>query len=88
MQCLIVGADHLGKAPDVLKDKFDVTKTIHWTGRKRNQRVKNIRKLKDLSLIVVYAGYVNHGIVEEVKKFAKKFNIKIIFVNRGLSELA
>lgn len=82
MRCLIVGTDRLGAAPEILKEKFGVTEVLHCDGRKKLKNVKN------LSLIVVYAGFASHAIVNQAKALAKKYNIKTVFVNRGLSELA
>ena len=83
MRCLIVGTDRLGAAPAILKEKFNVEEFIHWDGRKKLKC-----NLQNLSLIVVYTGFVNHSLMQQVKKMAKKNNIKTIYVNRGLSELA
>ena len=82
MRCLIVGTDRLGSAPAILKEKFDIDEVIHWDGRKRPKC-----GLKNLSLIVVYTGFVNHSLMHKVKKMAKKNNIRTIYINRGLSEL-
>lgn len=82
MRCLIVGTDRLGAAPAILKEKFGVTETLHCDGRKKLKHVKN------LSLIVIYVGFASHTIVNQAKTLAKKNNIRTIFVNRGLSELA
>lgn len=81
MRCLVVGADRLGSAPKILSERFGVTDIIHWTGRKKP------RKVNKLSLVVVYTGFAGHGLVSEAKKLARKNNAKIIFLNRGLSEL-
>lgn len=82
MRCLIVGTDRLGSAPAILKEKFGIDEVIHWDGRKRPKC-----SLKNLSLIVVYTGFVNHSLMHKVKKMAKKNNIRTIYINRGLSEL-
>lgn len=82
MKCLIVGTDRLGAAPAILKEKFNIDEVIHWDGRKRSKC-----DIKNLSLIVVYTGFVNHALMHQVKKMAKKNDIRIIYINRGLSEL-
>lgn len=82
MKCLIVGTDRLGAAPTILKEKFDVNEVIHWSGRKKPKC-----DLKNLDLIIVYTGFVNHSLMRNVKNMAKKNNIKTIYINRGLSEL-
>lgn len=85
MRCLVVGTDKLGAAPKVLKEKYSVEKIIHWDGR--NKKIP--KKLPDkISLVVIYTSFVNHNLMWVVKKLAKKRNIRILFVNRGLAELA
>ncbi len=82
MRCLIVGTDRLGAAPRTLKERFGVKEIIHWNGRKKPRC-----NIKNLSLILVYTGFINHTTVHKVKKMAKQHNIKTIYVHRGLSEL-
>lgn len=82
MRCLIIGTDKLGTAPEILKEKFGVTEILHCNGRERLKQTKNI------SLMVIYTGFANHGVVKQAKEMAKKNKIKTIYVNRGLSELA
>lgn len=82
MRCLILGTDHLGVAPEILENCFGVKEFIHWNGRKR------IRcNLKNIDLIVIYTGFVNHSAMWQIKKMAKKHGIRTVFINRGLSEL-
>lgn len=82
MRCLIVGADNLGKTPEVLKKKYGVTKIIHWNGRRKKKP-----PLPKVNLIIILTGFVNHSLVHHVKKEAKKYGLKIIFLKRGKSEL-
>ncbi len=82
MRCLIVGTDHLGAAAKILKKYFPIKEFIHWDGRKQ------IRcNLKNIDLIVAYAGFINHITMWQIKKMAKKHGIRTVFINRGLSEL-
>ncbi len=83
MRCLVVGTDRLGAAPKILKNKFGVTEIIHWDGKKKVQKLPN-----RLSLILIYTGFANHAVVEKAKRLGKRYNIKTIYINRGLSELA
>lgn len=83
MKCLIVGTDRLGSAPAILKEKFNVNEVVHWSGRKKPKC-----DMQNLDLIIVYTGFVNHSLMRNVKSMAKKNDIKTIYINRGLSELA
>lgn len=83
MKCLVVGTDRLGAAERILNEKYGVTEIIHWSGKKKHKG-----KIPDVSLIVVYAGFVNHNLAKKVKQMAKTRAIPIKHINRGLSELA
>lgn len=83
MRCLIVGTDRLGAAPEILKNRFGVREFVHWDGRKSLKC-----DFRRLDLIVIYTGFVNHAAMRQVKKMAKKLDIRTVYVNRGLSELA
>lgn len=84
MKCLIVGTDKLGSAPDILKDKFGLTEYEHWTGRDRLPK----QLPRNTKMVVVYSGYVRHDVMWAVKKMAKTSCVRLLFVKRGLSELA
>lgn len=84
MTCVLVGTDRLGAAPRILKEQYGATEIIHWSGRKKVP--KNIPR--KTNLIIVYSSFISHEYMWAIKRLAKIHNIKIIFVNRGLSDLA
>lgn len=84
MRCLIVGTDRLGAAERVLSEKLGVKGVVHWDGRRK--------KLPSclpggVSLVVLYTGFVRHGIMRRTRELARKAGIPVIFLRRGLSEL-
>lgn len=81
MTCLVVGTDNLGRVENVLKQQLGIKKIVHWTGR------KNVRAMPKVDVVLVYTGFVNHGVANKVKKHAKARGIKVLYVARGLSEL-
>lgn len=83
MRCLVVGTDRLGSAPKILKQRFGVNEVIHWDGRKKPRC-----DLSNLSMILIYTGFVNHAAMQKAKKIAKQHNIKVVYIHRGLSELS
>lgn len=83
-KCLVVGANNLGAIPKVLRKNFGVYEVIHWSGRQArppNSLPKNVK------MVLVYTGFVNHGLMRRVRKLARKRGVKVFFVSRGLSEL-
>lgn len=80
---LVVGADNLGATPKILRQNFGY-EVIHWNGR----RARPPSSLpKDVKLVLVYTGFVNHSLMRRVRELARKQGVKIFFASRGLSEL-
>lgn len=84
MKCLIVGTDKLGTAPKILNKRFGVREVLHWDGRRRKPP-PNLPKGTDI--VVVYTGFICHGLMLRVRDLAKKSDVRVIYVKRGLSEL-
>lgn len=80
--CLIVGGDNTGCAKKVIEEKFGLGKLIHWDGR-RTRPPTAIPK--DVVLIIVITGFVSHALVRSIKKLARKNDVPVIFVKRGLA---
>lgn len=81
-QCLIVGADAIGRKKNYLSNKYGMEKVLHWDGRSRK-----IPSLKTVDMIVVLTGFIGHAQMQQVKKEAKKRGIKVLYLNRGVAEL-
>ncbi|MCL6477043.1 MAG: DUF2325 domain-containing protein [Peptococcaceae bacterium] len=82
MRCLVVGADSIGSKEVYLKKKFGVKEVFHWDGRNRK-----MPSLPVVDMIVVLTGFINHGIMQHIKKEAKKRGIKVLYLKRGVAEL-
>lgn len=72
---LVVGADRLGAIP--IKLGAEGVKIIHWRGRDNLCKTKAIPNGVDM--IILYWDYVNHGLMQNVKKQAKARGIPLIF---------
>lgn len=79
---LVVGADHLGTIPSKLAEEG--VQIIHWRGRNNSFKTKTIPAAVDM--IILYWDYVNHPLMQNVKKQAKARGIPLIF-NRCKSSL-
>lgn len=84
MTCLIVGADNLGAKKRELNE-MGFREVVHWSGRKLRLPSQLPCKVK---LVVVITGFINHRHMREVRKMAHKSGIRVIYLKRGLSELA
>jgi hypothetical protein len=83
MTCLVLGADKIGNLEQKLKGKgVDAKKVIHWNGRERIESIPS--KVK---LIIVLTGFVNHQAASKIKILAKKRDIPVIYLSRGMCEL-
>lgn len=85
MVVLVVGADRLGKICDKLADE-GANDIIHWTGR--CSACKNKCIPKDVQKIIVFCDFVNHPLMGNIKKQAKKFGVPIVYSKRSLSYAA
>ena len=84
MTALVVGGDKLGNIPDLLEIN-GIKNYIHWTGRKKGLRKKQLPK--NIDLIIVLYDYVEHNLTKIIKKHSKTLNIPCIFSKRGCSDL-
>jgi hypothetical protein len=82
--CLIVGADKIGVASKVIENVFGVTEIVHWNGRRARPPTCLPR---EVAVVIVLVGYVNHSLVRRVKKLADKSGIPVKYASRGLSSL-
>ena len=85
MNALLIGADRLGKIPDLLETR-GVEEFTHWDGRK-----KGMRKLKissDTDVVIIFTDFIEHRLTERIKSEAKAMNIPCIFSRRAVSDLS
>lgn len=69
--------------PQVLRQKYGITKIVHWTGR------DNLKgEPRNIVLVVVITGFASHAAVKKAKSIAKKNKARIVYVNRSLARLA
>ena len=80
--CLIVGSDKTGNARKVVEEKFGLKELIHWDGRRSRPPTVIPKKVV---LVIVITGFVSHALVRSIKKIARKNNVPVIFVKRGLA---
>ncbi|MFX4261162.1 DUF2325 domain-containing protein [Pelotomaculum propionicicum] len=80
---MLVGADRIGTKEQTIIKRFGMRSLTHWAGREK--KFKTIPA--SVGLIIVLTQFVNHGLMYHVKKEAKKFNIRVIYLKRGITEL-
>jgi hypothetical protein len=72
---LVVGADRLGTIPMRLAEEG--VQIIHWRGRNNSFKTKAIPI--DVDMVILYWDFVNHPLMQNVKKQAKARGIPLIF---------
>ncbi|MCL6559185.1 MAG: DUF2325 domain-containing protein [Firmicutes bacterium] len=82
MRCLVVGADNLGAKASYLREKFGVKEVLHWDGRNRK-----MPKFPLVDLVIVLTGFVNHPTMKHVRKEARKYGVKVLYLKRGIAEV-
>lgn len=82
MAILIVGADRLGNIPQKLYNE-GAQEIIHWSGRKKSYQTKAIPKKVDT--IILLCDFLNHRLMDNIKRQAKTINIPVIFSKRSIN---
>lgn len=85
MSLMIVGADNLGSIRDNVKNLgFD--KINHIPGRKKS-KFRNFNIPADTDFVLVMTDYINHAVMNKVKKAAKDKGISIVYARRSWSSI-
>ncbi|HWQ40804.1 MAG TPA: DUF2325 domain-containing protein [Desulfosporosinus sp.] len=82
MKVLVVGADHLGNIPLMLRQE-GVKEIVHWSGRNKSSFNKVVPK--NIEKVIVFCDYINHNTMSNVKRQAKVIGIPVIYSKRALS---
>jgi hypothetical protein len=78
---LIVGADRLGNICEKLQNE-GTHEIIHWTGRCKSCMNKCIPK--NVQKIIVLCDFINHPLMGNIKKQAKKSGVPIMYSKRSI----
>lgn len=81
-RCLIVGADAIGRKENYLAVRFGADEVLHWDGRG-----KKFPPFLMVNMVIVLTGFINHGMMQHVKKEAKKRSVQVVYLKRGIAEL-
>ncbi|WP_214658955.1 DUF2325 domain-containing protein [Candidatus Formimonas warabiya] len=82
MVVLIVGADRLGNICEKLREE-GAQDIIHWSGRCKSCTKKCIPA--HVQKIIVFCDFINHPLMGNIKKQAKKYGIPVIYSKRAIS---
>ncbi|NPV92805.1 MAG: DUF2325 domain-containing protein [Firmicutes bacterium] len=84
MTVLVVGADHLGSIPKKLREE-GAHKIVHWTGRRASFQNKRIPQR--IQKVVICCDYINHKLMDNVKRQAKSSGIPVVYSRRNTSSM-
>jgi len=84
MSVLVVGGDKLGNIEDKLAQK-GFANIFHITGRKRGDR--KIKIPNEIDLVLVLVDYIEHPLMNIIKKETRKQGIKLVFSKRAWSHI-
>lgn len=87
MSVFIVGGDRLGNIGNNLR-KLGFLEIIHEKGRKKTMKNKNMCIPGEAGLVIVLTDFVNHNIVEMIKKKAKSRAVPVIYAKRSWSAIS
>lgn len=85
MAILIVGADRIKKLNTGIHKEYQ-EEIIHWKGRSRVAGKKYIIP-SHVSKVIVFYDFINHNLMDLVKKQAKKNNVPVVYSKRAMSDL-
>ncbi|WP_129599050.1 DUF2325 domain-containing protein [Anaerophilus nitritogenes] len=85
MTALIVGGDRLGNIPEVLSQQ-GIHDYIHWAGRKKGMRKKDLPG--NIDMIIVLYDFIEHNLVNIIKRESKNLDVPCIFAKRATSDLS
>ena len=81
---LLVGADRLGKIPEVLNAK-GINKYVHVPGRKKGMR--KFKVPKDVDLVIVFTDFIEHCVSKNIKAQLKQMDIPCVYSKRSVTDL-
>lgn len=84
MSVLVVGGDKLGNIEDKLAQS-GFSNIFHITGRKRGDR--KIKIPNEIDLVLVLVDYIEHPLMNIIKKETRKQGIKLVFSKRAWSHI-
>jgi hypothetical protein len=85
MAILVVGADRLGNINKELND-VQCEDVIHWRGRDKMSSKKYIIP-SSVDKVIIFYDFINHNLMNSIKRQAKKNSLPIIYSKRALSDL-
>jgi len=84
MSVLVVGADRLGKIPDVLNAR-GIDEYVHVPGRKKGMRKFKIPN--DVDLVIVFTDFIEHCVSKNIKAQLKQMEIPCVYSKRSVTDL-
>lgn len=85
MSLMIVGADNLGSIRKNVKN-LGFEEITHLSGRKKS-KFRNFEVPADTDFILVMTDYINHAVMQKVKRAAKASGVNVIYARRSWSAI-
>ncbi|WP_028884098.1 DUF2325 domain-containing protein [Taylorella asinigenitalis] len=86
MNAVIVGADKLGKLPDILK-AHNIKINKHITGRDPAHQKKVLSLPSGTDIVVLLTDFLGHNVMKSFRSVAEKQNIPIVACKRSVCSL-
>ena len=84
MNCVVVGADHLGNIPEVLKS-MGILVINHITGRAASHQRQVITLPSNVDLLILFVDYLNHNAMRNYRRRAGAQGIRVLACRRSAS---
>jgi len=87
MNAVIVGADRLGKIPDVLRS-YDIEITKHVSGRAPAQQRKAASVLPaGTEMVILFTDFLCHNVMQRFRRMASRDGVQLICCRRSVCAL-
>lgn len=86
MNALLVGADRLGKIPEVL-DQFGIRIAGHVSGRERTQQRRTASLPSGVEMVILFTDFLGHNVMHRFREAAEREGAHVVCCRRSVCAL-
>lgn len=82
MEAVLVGADQLGRIPELL-DRFGIRIKTHISGRNASHQRKLPSLPKEVDLVVLFTDFIGHNVMRHYRQLAQRSGVPVLACRRS-----
>ncbi|MEW5790601.1 MAG: DUF2325 domain-containing protein [Pseudomonadota bacterium] len=82
MDAVLVGADQLGRIPELL-DRFGIRIKTHISGRNASHQRKLPSLPKEVDLVVLFTDFIGHNVMRHYRQLAQRYGVPVLACRRS-----